>query len=139
MIHVHRQRIEAGGADQLSSLKSAASDRWLRLSPEILFELSTADHASAFVHDTRPKHLALEHKMALVSAQITKRVTLHGLRHTMATIMASDGTPIKVLQGVLGHSTYKLTADLYADHLRDVDISASGLSLLSSRMLTPDF
>lgn len=44
-------------------------------------------------------------------------VTLHGLRHTVATLAAMSGEPIKGIQAALGHAHFAITADLYADHL----------------------
>ena len=42
------------------------------------------------------------------------RVTLHDLRHTSATMMLTAGVPIPVIADILGHSTVRVTADLYA-------------------------
>lgn len=42
------------------------------------------------------------------------RITLHGLRHSMAAIAAVEGIPIKVLQEMMGHAQYTTTADVYA-------------------------
>jgi integrase len=41
-------------------------------------------------------------------------ITLHGLRHTMATMMLAHGLTLGEIQKVLGHSQIALTADLYA-------------------------
>lgn len=46
-------------------------------------------------------------------------VTLHGLRHSVATAAVLGGEPVKLVQGCLGHASFALTADLYADHLPD--------------------
>ena len=40
--------------------------------------------------------------------------TVHGLRHTMATIGASAGVPMRILQALLGHASYTTTAKFYA-------------------------
>ena len=42
------------------------------------------------------------------------RITLHGLRHSMAAVAASEGVAIKVLQEIMGHAQYSTTADVYA-------------------------
>jgi integrase len=41
-------------------------------------------------------------------------VTLHGLRHTQATELLMSGVPVKVVSERLGHSTSKITLDIYA-------------------------
>lgn len=52
-------------------------------------------------------------------ARITKRaglsgVTLHTLRHSAASALITSGTHIKVVQEMLGHSSFSTTADIYA-------------------------
>lgn len=42
------------------------------------------------------------------------RITLHGLRHSMAAVAAVEGVSIKVLQEMMGHAQYTTTADVYA-------------------------
>ncbi len=44
-------------------------------------------------------------------------ITLHGLRHSAATLLLSMGVPLKVVQEILGHSSYSITADIYTDVL----------------------
>jgi integrase len=41
-------------------------------------------------------------------------VTLHGLRHTNATLLLEDGASMKAIQKRLRHSTHQTTSDLYA-------------------------
>lgn len=42
------------------------------------------------------------------------RVTTHDLRHSAASMMLTAGVPLPVISDVLGHSTIRITADLYA-------------------------
>jgi integrase len=42
------------------------------------------------------------------------RLTLHGLRHTFATLALQAGVPSKVVAEVLGHASSRTTDDLYA-------------------------
>lgn len=42
------------------------------------------------------------------------KVTTHDLRHTSATLMLQAGVPLPVIAEILGHSTMRVTADLYA-------------------------
>jgi integrase len=41
-------------------------------------------------------------------------VTLHGLRHTFATVALGAGVPTKIVADVLGHSSAQITADTYS-------------------------
>ena len=41
------------------------------------------------------------------------QITLHGFRHTYATLAAQGGMPIKELQAQLGHSDVKITLNIY--------------------------
>jgi integrase len=40
--------------------------------------------------------------------------SLHTLRHTTATMLLMAGTPMRVVQELLGHSSFAITADVYA-------------------------
>ena len=122
LLHVTRQRMRQPRRGMITAeLKSAASKRVLPLAPAVLTDLlawrSAHKLRAVWVVDTTPEQLTKAHRAAIDAAQLPP-ITLHGLRHSMATIAAGTGTPIKVLQCILGHSQYKLTADLYADHLR---------------------
>jgi integrase len=41
-------------------------------------------------------------------------VTIHTLRHSTASALIASGAHIKVVQEILGHSTYGITADIYS-------------------------
>ena len=49
-------------------------------------------------------------------------VTLHGLRHTAASIMLSRGVPLIVVSRQLGHADPKITAATYAHLLGDSEL-----------------
>ena len=55
--------------------------------------------------------------------QLTYRATLealgerwspHGLRHSAASILLAQGVPLKTISEILGHSSIRITADIYA-------------------------
>jgi integrase len=56
------------------------------------------------------------------------RRPLHHARHTAASLMLSEGVPLKTVQETVGHSTIRLTADLYG-HLMpgDADRAAQAM------------
>lgn len=57
--------------------------------------------------------LRRRHHLTLASAELPA-VTLHGLRHTHATLLLEVGTHAKVIQERLGHADAKTTMDTYA-------------------------
>lgn len=128
VLHVTQQRMRVSGGYVVRPLKSAASTRDIILPPPLLAILAQARadqrvvSLSGWVVDATPERLAREHAAVLAAAGLP-HVTLHGLRHSMACGAVASGCPIKVLQGILGHAKYELTANLYADHIT-ADISA---------------
>lgn len=124
-ISIHQQRLRIGGSYQLQPLKSRASVRVLPISTALAEELRAIHVRSftGFIHDTTPDSLRKAH-LRVLSVGALPPVTLHGLRHSVATLAASQGCPMKILQGILGHSKYDLTADLYADHLSAENFTA---------------
>jgi integrase len=53
-------------------------------------------------------------KRLLKRAGLPTSVRLHDLRHSAASLLLNLGTPLKTIQAVLGHSSIKVTADIYA-------------------------
>lgn len=117
-LRIHQQRLRIHHGYRLQPLKSRASVRVLPISQPLCTELSAVcvRSFSGFVHDCTPESLRKAH-LRVLAAEALPPVTLHGLRHSVATLAASQGCSMKILQGILGHSKYELTADLYADHL----------------------
>jgi integrase len=60
-------------------------------------------------------------------------VTMHGLRHTMASLMLAEGEQIKVVQEQLGHGSSRITLDTYAHVMPGEDQAAS--DRLAKRLL----
>ena len=52
-------------------------------------------------------------------------VRLHELRHGAATLALTAGTDLRVVQDVLGHSSYAFTADTYTAVLPEVAFRAA--------------
>lgn len=60
------------------------------------------------------------------------RVTIHGLRHTAASLAISAGANVKAVQRMLGHASAAMTLDTYAD-LFDDDLDGVAVALDQAR------
>jgi integrase len=62
-----------------------------------------------------------------------RRIRLHDTRHTAATLMLEQGVPLKVVTERLGHSSTRITADLYqhvGETMQDEAAAKLGAALL---------
>lgn len=48
------------------------------------------------------------------AAKLPKTITFHGLRHSAASLLLSEGISVKVIQEMLGHSNVALTLNTYS-------------------------
>lgn len=135
VLRIDQQRMRVHHGYRLRPLKSTASKRVLPLPAPISEELRhiRVRSFSGFVVDTTPETLARAHGRVLDRAHLP-HVSPHGLRHSMATAAAAQGCPMKILQGILGHSKYELTANLYADHL-SADAYAAHMAALAASLM----
>lgn len=69
-----------------------------------------ADELGAPVH---PDTISAWLDKAIVTAK-ARRIRLHDLRHTAASLMLADGVPVKVVSELLGHSSPQITLGVYA-------------------------
>lgn len=114
------------GSD-LAPLKTKASARVIELPPLLKVVLRQQPrHIAGWVCDLSQQRVYAAHRAALASAGLP-HVTLHGLRHSFATLAVVDGVPMKLVQGALGHAHYAVTADLYANHLPSVSAVSARL------------
>ena len=137
LLHVERQKIEIDGEVLITRPKSACSVRDIPLNETILNRIPLHRGRDADILP-RVSRSMLAHALdlAIIRADVP-RVTLHGLRHTMAATAAEDSVSVKVLQTLLGHAHFQTTADIYA-HVNETPriqaIQAISESLLSARL-----
>ena len=80
---------------------------------------------SAFGTPIRPSNFTRRHfRPACDRAEISKKFSFHGLRHTHATLLLKAGVHAKIVQERLGHSSVKLTMDVYSHVLPDMQQQA---------------
>lgn len=107
ILRIRWQRI----GDALAPLKSRASRRDIPV-PEPLRALFQGPDGEYLV-DVSENTLRRAHLAVLRAIGIDRRITLHGLRHTCATLGIASGAELITVQKLLGHAHFQLTADLY--------------------------
>jgi integrase len=117
ILRIRRQEITIDGQTMVTRPKSLASIRDICLAPELITELRLHCRASGRILDVAAWELAEGLDRALIRAELP-RITLHGMRHTMAAVAAGNGVAVKVLQSIMGHAHYSTTADIY-EHVDD--------------------
>ena len=114
MIHI---RQSAPGGKEIAGTKSGRH-RAVPLTPELVGALRAIEHRGEFVfvnEDGTRLRPGQFHEM-LWGAQRRaglRRIPWHGLRHSFASILVSGGTPLRVVQRWLGHSSIT-TSERYA-------------------------
>lgn len=127
-------RLRAGDIDSAQMIirivqSKGRKDRHVMLPPELLLSLrqwwtvrptrSDADvpvrERWLFPGHRRGQHLTTRHLSRIfhesaAAAGITKRVSLHSLRHSFATELLEKGTDIRYIQALLGHSKLDTTS-----------------------------
>lgn len=71
-----------------------------------------------------PRNMQRKFTSILKKADIQQNMHIHCLRHTFASRGLENGIELKVMQELLGHSSIKMTADLYTHVLLDKKKSA---------------
>ncbi len=111
VIHIRRQLIRVDGKVLETAPKTITSIRDIPL-PATLSDQLRFIGRDRIVQAT-PDGLQNGLTQACRRARVP-RISLHGMRHTMAAVAATEGISIKVLQEIMGHAQYSTTADIYA-------------------------
>ena len=127
VIHVRRQLVRVRGQLIEQTPKSAAGHRDVPITPELAPVLQTACrllHPRARLVQISPETLNHRWRRLQLEAGVAQPYRLHDLRHTCATRLIAAGCSLNVVQYVLGHSSYQLTADTYT-HIDGGDAAAA--------------
>lgn len=130
VLHVRRQRLRVDGQLIETKPKSLASIRDVPLAASVADQLRKM-RGIGYVIGGTPERLREALQAATDRAEVP-RITIHGLRHTMAATAATGGVAIKVLQEMMGHAHYSTTADVYA-HVDRCAVSAAA-KIMASRL-----
>lgn len=133
VVQVSRSRQRVKRTDLVGAPKTPQSTRELPLSDDVMDMLRTwrethqwhtrqrqeawADDVYILRHLTGesydPNTLTHDLRKAEVALDLP-HVSFHDLRHTYATLLLEAGVPLKTVSDLLGHSTIRLTGDVYA-------------------------
>lgn len=121
---------DVGGVLRVKEPKTRRSQRLVDLGDRAVVALGAHRKVSAYAEPTdfvfctadgkamRRSNLYRSHFGPLCERAKIDGLTVHGLRHTWTTLALSEGEPVHVVAGVLGHSTPRLTLDRYAHVIR---------------------
>lgn len=115
LLHIRRQRLRVAGQLIIQPTKSRAGCRSVPIDADLLpllrsaFRLDRARH----VVSCAPETLCHRWKRMQLEAGIMQPYRLHDLRHTYATRLVAAGCNLKILQYMVGHSSYDLTVQTY--------------------------
>lgn len=119
-LHICNQRTLIGGKLVDAPPKTKTSRRVIPMTPELAGlvdqmrrERTKRRRISPYVVDMTPGGLRRALKRAVEAAGV-RDIKLHGLRHTAASMAVRRGVPLRVVQQLLGHATYAVTARYYA-------------------------
>lgn len=106
----------------LKDIKRQQSARRLKLGST--YENSNLVFATQLGRPLDPRNMQRTFASILKKAGIEQGFHIHCLRHTFATRGLENGIELKVMQELLGHSSIKMTADLYMHVLPDMKKSS---------------
>lgn len=144
-IHVRLNLVDESkkGGRQLRAHKSKSSRRTLDLPQELAHELKLwklkcpcSEQNLVFATiEGKPLHRksAMQIIDTAIGAAKVKRLTLHKLRHTFASLLLSRGVAIPKVSGLLGHRDSVITLKVYAHFVADKknDVQELATSILS--------
>jgi integrase len=129
-LHVRLNLVDKKKGRELKAPKSKSSRRTLDLPQELAHELKVWKLACPPSNDDlvfatmegKPLHRkAASHILdaAIAAAGLDKRLSLHRLRHTFASLLLDRGVAIPKVSGLLGHKDSTITMKIYAHWVKD--------------------
>ncbi len=128
VLHIQRTRSVESGRECVTACKTKYSNRFILLLPEDVAVLRRI--RSGYAVPITPAQLNKGFLRFLDDHEFP-HMRFHDLRHSYATYMYRKGVDVKTLSTVLGHSSVKVTLDIYAHP--DVQVQRSCLDLLPQK------
>ena len=75
---------------------------------------------------------------AFINRSGLQHITIHSLRHTYASLMISDGTPLVIVANQLGHAQTSTTANIYAHVISASEVKALQVFDRFSDIISPE-
>lgn len=115
VLHVRRALVRVDHQLMIQTPKSRAGERDVPIATELLTLLRASYRLAPDrrVIGCSPETLARRWRVAQLEAGVSQPYRLHDLRHTYATRLVLAGCNIRVLQYMIGHSSFELTANTY--------------------------
>ena len=110
--------VEALKAHRERQAEEVASAKGLWRNPDFVF-------ASTIGTSLDPSNVVDRSFKPLLRRAGLPNIRFHDLRHACATLLLSEGVPVKVVQEVLGHSSVSVTMDVYSHVLPDMQEKAA--------------
>ncbi|MBG0560693.1 tyrosine-type recombinase/integrase [Actinoplanes aureus] len=121
---------EAGGGEYIyTTPKTKFSRRTVRITQELALDLTPlvagkqrGDLLFTMPNSDRPVTRNFRQRIWRKICELAglTGLRLHDLRHTVASLLISAGTPLTAVQRMLGHSSIKVTSDLYGHLMPEV-------------------
>lgn len=117
VLHVQRTRTAVNGRPVITTCKTKKSNRYVLIAKE------DEPFITGRLFSWTPTKLDTEFKRALTANGLPKEIRFHDLRHSYATWMLSKEVNPKIVSEVLGHSSVKVTLDIYSHANTSMQIS----------------
>ena len=103
---------------KIGNTKTAGSNRIVYMTSELAKKLKQLPDGTLFNYDTA---YITRWFNRFIKRNNLAHITLHGLRHTHATLLIANGTDYKTVSAILGHSQTSTTMNIYV-HKNDENI-----------------
>ncbi len=108
ILHIQRTRTAVNGQPVITTCKTKKSNRYILVAKE------DEPYILGRSFGWSPTHLDTEFKKVLRTNDLPKEIRFHDLRHSYATWMLKEEVNPKIVSEVLGHSSVKVTLDIYS-------------------------
>lgn len=108
ILHIQRTRTAVNGQPVITTCKTKKSNRYVLIAEE------DAHFVQNQSFEWSPTKLDTEFKKAVASIGLPRDIRFHDLRHSYATWMLTKEVNPKIVSEVLGHSSVKVTLDIYS-------------------------